>query len=378
MKIGILTQPLHSNYGGVLQAFALQQVLKRLGHEVETLNRVYTRPPMRTYFFRFGSLLKTIYRRYIRGDKRYIVRSPFDINYDVRRHGNLKFPSKHIAKSPNLYSSHELAQYVKRKGFAALVVGSDQVWRKAYSPCISDYFGGFLDNESHLTRIAYAASFGSDEWEGNEIETSVCAQCAKKFRAISVRENSGVILSRAIFGVDAIHVLDPTMLLDKKDYEALVINHHTTPCQGDLNCYILDQNIAVNSMIRQCASSMGLQPFYTNETLSETNSYQPTVEEWIRGFMDAKFVITDSFHACVFSILFQKPFIVWGNNRRGMARFESLLSIFGLQDRMVTSLADFETRKAMLLEPMDYRHTMETLTKWRKKSMDFLISNLHK
>lgn len=376
MKIGILTQPLHANYGGVLQAYALQIVLKRLGHKVETLNRVNARPTMTTYILRMGSVLKTIYRRYIQGDKRYVVRSPFALNYDVRRNGNLKFPLKNIAKSPNLYSSEQLARYVRQNGFDALVFGSDQVWRKAYSPCITDYFGGFLDDALCIPRVAYAASFGSDEWEGNEIETSVCAQLAKEFRAVSVRETSGIALCRTAFGIDAIQVLDPTLLLDKKDYEAVVINSHTTPWVGNLNCYVLDHDIVVDSIIQQSADRLNLQPFYTNETTSEQGVYQPSVEAWLRGFMDAQFIVTDSFHGSVFSILFQRPFVVWGNNSRGMARFESLLSIFELQDRMVTSLEDFEARKDLLLKPMDYSHVIGILDKWRKKSMDFLMSNL--
>lgn len=377
MKIGILTQPLHANYGGVLQAWALQIVLKRLGHKVETLNRVSARPPMKTYVLRMGSVVKTIYRRFVQRNKRYVVRSPFALNYNVRRKGNLKFPLRNIVKSPHLYSSEQLARYVRRKGFDALVFGSDQVWRKAYSPCITDYFGGFLEEPSRIPRIAYAASFGSDEWEGNDLETSICAKLAKGFRAISVRETSGEILCRELFGVEATHVLDPTMLLDRKDYEALVINSRTAPCMGNLNCYVLDQNVAVDAIIRQCTEALNLCPFYTNETNTKERVYQPSVEEWLRGFMDAKLVITDSFHACVFSILFQKPFIVWGNSSRGMARFESLLAMFELQDRLVTSLADFDSRKEELLAPMNYDHIAEVLGSWRKKSIDFLKSNLN-
>ena len=68
---------------------------------------------------------------------------------------------------------------------------------------------------------------------------------------------------------------------------------------------------------------------------------QPPVEQWLRGFYDAEFVVTDSFHACVFSILFHKPFIVVGNARRGMSRFKSLLSIFALGDRLVMDVTQF-------------------------------------
>ena len=84
----------------------------------------------------------------------------------------------------------------------------------------------------------------------------------------------------------------------------------------------------------------GYIPFCVNSRIEEWDApiqecIQPPVEEWLRGFYDAEFVVTDSFHACVFSILFNKPFIVIGNEGRGIARFESLLKTFGLEERLV-------------------------------------------
>ena len=67
----------------------------------------------------------------------------------------------------------------------------------------------------------------------------------------------------------------------------------------------------------------------------------PTVEEWLKGFHDAEFVFTDSFHGCVFSIIFNKPFIAFGNEGRGMARFDSLLKMFGLEELLITSVDQF-------------------------------------
>ena len=64
---------------------------------------------------------------------------------------------------------------------------------------------------------------------------------------------------------------------------------------------------------------------------------QPPVEQWLRGFMDAEFVVTDSFHACVFSILFGKPFIAIGNAGRGLSRFTSLLGMLGLESRLAAA-----------------------------------------
>ena len=94
---------------------------------------------------------------------------------------------------------------------------------------------------------------------------------------------------------------------------------------------------------------------------------QTPVEVWLRGFMDAKFVVTDSFHACVFSILFNKPFIAYGNVGRGMDRFYSLLDIFGLRDRLITSHTTYLPTKEIEWEKVN-----EKLSLYRRKSMDIL------
>ena len=98
---------------------------------------------------------------------------------------------------------------------------------------------------------------------------------------------------------------------------------------------------------------------------------QPPVENWIQGFCDADFVITDSFHACAFSIIFNKPFIVYGNASRGLARFKSLLSIFNLSNRFITSTNDY---KAM--PDINFDEVNRIMNKYREKSMSFLSKML--
>ena len=94
---------------------------------------------------------------------------------------------------------------------------------------------------------------------------------------------------------------------------------------------------------------------------------KPTVEKWLRGFYDAEFVITDSFHACVFSILFKKQFVVVGNKERGLSRIESLLQCFGIENRIVE-----DSVQVMRLPLIDYDKVYVKLEKYRKKSLEFL------
>ena len=208
-------------------------------------------------------------------------------------------------------------------------------------------------------------------------QTEACARLVRSFQAVSVREDSGVTLCREHFGVQAVHVLDPTMLLCREDYMTLFESASIQTSSGNLLCYILDETPAKTVIINNVAMECGLVPFSVKSkseaiTAPLVDRIQPPVEQWLRGFYDARLVITDSFHACVFSILFQKPFIVIGNANRGMSRFTSLLNMFGLKDRLVTA-ETFFFKKKQLSDGID---TEETLRLLRENAADFLYRHL--
>ncbi len=374
MKIGILTLPLHTNYGGILQAYALQQVLKGLGHNVTTINRDYiVKLPLKTRYL--------IYLK--RGFEHYILRKNVIVFPDreenktlniVRQHTNI-FIEKHI-HCTNIKWFNQL----EPTDYDCLVVGSDQIWRYIYNYFFPGYNNAFLDfaKDWNVKRIAYAASFGTDEWEYSPEETAECSTLAKMFDAISVREASAVEICKERLGVEATHLLDPTMLLTAEEYIKLFQETKTPKSTGNLMCYILDRNEETNKITGLVSSQKGLTAFHTNSRVEDGNApieerVQPPVENWLRGFYDAEFVITDSFHACVFSILFNKPFIVYGNKERGMARFNSLLSIFNLQERLV---ATPQEAQRIINKAIDWKNVNTTLNKWREKSNKFLKAHL--
>ena len=374
MKVGILTLPLHTNYGGLLQAYALQKVLTQFGHKAFVIDKQYlVRLPIRT---RYLIYLKRAFLHYIKG--RDIEIFP-DIEQNKLPNTQRQYTNKFINKYIKRTIIKNVAQ-LKTNDFDCIVVGSDQIWRHAYNiyfPGVSNSFLNFA-KEWNIKRVAYAASFGTDDWEYNEEETKTCSELAKKFDAISVREASAVYICKKRLGVDAIHVLDPTMLLTAEDYKKLYIEAQTPQSSGNLMCYILDPSNETNDIIKLVTQSHKLIPFHTNsktedETAPIEERVQPPVENWLRGFHDAKFVITDSFHACVFSILFNKPFIIYGNKGRGMARFISLLSIFNLQDRLVTTPKEAEM---MINKPIDWENVNKVLDNWRQKSFEFLQASL--
>lgn len=341
MKIGILTQPLYCNYGGLVQCYALQQTLQRMGHEAIVLQREWSRK----YTFKGACVYYAkLFVKKLMGRKEswhyYVAQEKRDY---IARETN-KFTHKYITpRSEHCYATEQLRYEVERLQLDAIIVGSDQVWRPYYSPCQPNYFLDFLADESSIKRISYAASFGSDQWDWSPELTAQCAKLLQKFNAVSVREHSGIGLCKEHFGVDAVQVLDPTMLLDKEDYIRLVPSPKK---RGELFCYVLDRSQEKQNVIASIAQRTSLSAFENMPSLEPTtynlygdieNCVAPPVEDWLSAFMEAEMVVTDSFHGCVFSIIFNKPFWVIGNKERGMARFDSLLNLYGLQERLISS-----------------------------------------
>ena len=377
MKIGILTLPLNSNYGGVLQAYALQTVLKRMGHDVLEVelkkNLRWQYPPLWKMPLSFGKrfLFKYIVRR--KNQKILLERYERKI-YPLLVHDILEFISKYIKQ-------FKVDKFIDCKGkFDAFVCGSDQIWRYKYylffEGDIANVYLKFLGDDS-CKRIAYAASFGTDNWEYPAKETAECKNWIQKFDAVSVRENTGVKLCSTYYDIKAKHVLDPTMLLSKDDYVDLIEKSDVPKSTGNLFCYILDNTDEKMNVVKNIEKQRHLSSFFMNGdcgnwTEDLEKRIQPPVESWLRAFYDSEFIVTDSFHACVFSILFHKQFLVIGNKERGLARIYSLLSMFGLEDRL-TSDTGLDINR---MKTIDYDRVDEILAKHREESRTFLIQAL--
>ena len=374
MRIAIVTLPLHTNYGGILQAYALQTVLEQLGHKVEHLQPRVEFPKLHPSWKMPLVYCKRTFSKFFCGEfKTPIFTHPHKwirkyTDAFIAKYINNNFISKEAWNETNVFS------------YDAVVFGSDQVWRPRYAYPIERYFGSFLGDLS-VKRVAYAASFGTGHNEYSVEQQSNCTKLLKDFTGVSVRENSAVGMCKSMFGVEAKHVLDPTLLLSKDEYIKLI--QDTPKSKGNLAVYVLDESPEIADFIEGTARKLGLTPFRTNSKVEDYNApiierLQPPLEQWLRSFYDAELVITDSFHACVFSIIFGKPFICIGNKGRGSARFESLLSMFGLEDRLVVSFDDFEARKENLMKEIDYGRVYAILEKKRQESMSFLQESLTK
>ena len=344
MKIGILTLPLHTNYGGILQAYALQTVLERMGHEVHVIEK--EKRPLSINKYKMPLTYGKRIAKNLMGKKVPIF---YEQKYNREQPIIRQYTDQFIEKYIHLIKYKEFSD-IKESEYDAIVVGSDQVWRPKYFGInqIEQAYLRFAENWN-IKRMAYAASFGTDEWEYTTKQTSICGELLKKFDAVAVREESGVQLCKEHFRVEAQHVLDPTMLLEKEDYIKLFEANNTPKSQGNLLCYFLDETDEKKELIKRVAKEKRLIPFNVKSKSEDINSpisdrIQPPLEQWLRGFYDAEFVVTDSFHACVFSILFKKPFFVVGNITRGMSRFVSLLDMFGIVDRIIDCKSSLEIK----------------------------------
>lgn len=365
MKIGILTLPLHTNYGGILQAYALQTVLERMGHEVCLIEK--RRKPLKLPLWKAPlSYGKRIVKN--------LTGHPFPIFYEQKINRERPIVRQNTEKFINKYIKRRIVDDysdIKETDFDAIVVGSDQIWRPKYFHDIECAFLDFTEGWN-IKRIAYAASFGTDEWEYTPKQTKRCRELIKIFDSVSVRESSGVDLCRKYLGVDAVHVLDPTMLLSEDDYIQLFKNAKTPKSNGTLLCYILDETQEKTALVNRIAEEKKLVPFRVNSKVENHSAplserIQPPVEQWLRGFYNSEFIVTDSFHACVFSILFNKPFVVVGNVDRGMSRFTSLLEMFGLNDRLFTDMPESQS-----VEYINWQEVNALLDSQRKAAKDFL------
>lgn len=372
MKIAILTLPPRENYGGILQVYALQTILERMGHCVTIIDEPYKleRIPTIQMFLRICK--RIIFKYLLRVNCHiFIEREMERLRFTIRQNMEC-FMSKYLHRKVynNVYD-------IKEGEYDAIIVGSDQIWRYKYYKPISNAFLYFT-RDWDINRIAYAASFGIDYWDYDEIETKRCREMVKLFKAISVRENSGISLCKKYLNVDAKWVVDPTMLLSKFDYNSLIETIDTEPCKGNLFCYILDQSDDKKKLINRIAEEKKLKPFEMTENDGDVKNnvkglIKKPVEYWLKAFRDSEFIITDSFHACVFSIIFGKSFVVVGNKERGLARFDSLFKRFNLKDNLLYTSSDYILGK-------DYSVSVsvnEILEKSKIEGLSYLSTNLN-
>lgn len=328
-KIGILTLPIKTNYGGILQAYALLTFLKKEGYDAWFIKR------------RWNSERQSLSHRISKKLYHALVIRKFNL-----------FINKYIQPHTEVIDTRKKINSLINKDFNAFIVGSDQIWRIRYVKGADyNYFLDFTESND-VKRIAYAASFGVDYWDDLHPEESlpIVKNLLQKFNAVSVREDTGVELCKSLFGINAQHVLDPTLLLDKEYYiSKFKLNIKQKKI---IAVYILDMNNEKMQIIQAISQKMSLPVRYINKSSCVFRKFlpksmkeiqKPGVKNWITAIGESSFIITDSFHGTAFSIIFEKQFIAIGNIERGLTRFQSLLNLFELNERLILRQETLDT-----------------------------------
>ena len=278
------------------------------------------------------------------------------------------------------------------------IVGSDQVWNGG-DLRIEHFHGGkhwldfytlnFLPKDSKARKISYAASLGKREF-GSDFEKWYFKDALSKFDAISVRESCN-IKTLAELGLSSVCVPDPTQLLSKNDYEKLINSANINELSGgkvrkdSVFVYMLGNETAINkdeAMNFLCDKFGENAVIYTNANVDFScksdfeRNFAATPQEWLACVRDTKLVVTNSFHGCAFCVLMNTPFVALkldGGASPTNTRFEQLLGLFGLQNRLVSNLDEL---KAVMNEPIAWDEINAKLAKWRTVGVNFLGENL--
>lgn len=336
MKVAIITI-VSRNYGNRLQNYALQYVIETLGYSVETLQRGQRQKDVKRYIKSAAQmLLQTKGQKFKKFDK--------------------KIHFSKLVVTRDTYPDNIDKQY------EYFIAGSDQVWNPYY-----DFVAGkcdFLTFARDNQKISYAASFGVSEIP-YERKTEY-ADHLKTFKAISVREKKGAEIVEELADRKATVVLDPTLLLGESEWKKIEKKPVFRPKKKYVLVYALgDKTNRFKDKIKQLK---GKYEIFDVRSLQKTGNELPIgPSEFLYLIRNSEEVLTDSFHATVFSIIFHKKFVTF--NRPGLnmnSRIESLAELLGEKNRL-TECGDLNCETEI-----DYVNVDRILEEERRKSIDFL------
>ena len=384
-KIGMAIVTYVNNFGSFLQSYATKEAIEGLGYETEVINTEGVQKEIgaarKKYFLSrcFNLSELNSYLVTLTGIVRKIIDKNYASQIKIRNEVFNRFREKNFEFSPVISSWNEIGQYCKNN-YSSVVVGSDQLWRPANIE--GNYYTlNFVPSE--INKVAYATSFGVAQLPKKQ------ANKAKLFipriQHLSVREEKGRKLVKDLTNLDAQVVCDPTMLLTKSDWDA-----HTGQRiikKDYILCYFLGGNDDYPKFARRMKEKTGLPLVglvhcagynknvnaYYDETPFDIGPF-----EFINLIKYSKYVLTDSFHCCVFSIIFNKDFYAFRRFKDGdeMSTNDRLTTLFtwtGIKNRLLNGNEEINEE---LLRSIDYSGIDDILDKKREESINYLSSSL--
>lgn len=332
------------NYGCVLTALALQQKIRNCGYE-----------PLNIRFYDNKSLN--------------------DIN-------NLEdFQKEHMEFCAPCTTKNALANL--NKHFQTFIVGSDTIWHDFKQPFDFNFYKfNFVNFSKNI--CAFAASFLLNKLEYTQAKKQEAKRLLKRFSHISVREKSGVKICKENFDIIATQVLDPVFFLNAQEWLNYAENGKQKEYSQD-SCkikYIINWGNLHESINDYINNIKNIKQLYFGETYAYVianyakivGAFGVPIEEWIYSFSKCDMVYTDSFHGMCFSIIFNKPFILFGSSGKAFTRHESLMSLLGIPDRKANSIDDI---KRLENEPIDWNSVNQKLQEHLRTAEEFLEKILY-
>lgn len=352
MKIGIITFHWATNYGAILQSYALQTYLIKCGHEVVIID------------YKPKKYDPSIYKIFT---SRRLLNLRQSINNLEKEKMLAKFRSQYLRLTKRYYSIEELK--TKPPQCDVYISGSDQVLNPSFtqygerrkSPA-SSYYLDFGD--SSIKRIGYAVSFGCAKYP--EKAKQIAEPLLSNFDIIGVREKSGIDILKEMQYTNSCLVPDPTLLLEKNDFNQLLQNYP----QEQIECFIYmlrNRRIAVKR----------LRQFFPDSIIADTDA-EYSIESWISNIKNSEIVVTNSFHGVVFCLHYHVPFIVMLETKAmtGMNdRFYTLLNSMKLTNRIIEESKHNHIQNLKQLK-IDWSIVDRELDIIKKRGVDFLNENL--
>lgn len=346
-RINLLTLHYADNNGSALQAYATCKILRNLGHEVTVINLQNK---------------STMHGRY---------RHPSNWSSFLRYYNFWRFQHRYM--SPMTRRMYEM-DVAKLPPCDYTIVGSDQTWNADFIAVKKGtYYLNFVKDGSQ--KIALASSFGKSVWEASPEFTEKVKGWLSDFKAISVREKSGVDICKQLFGKNAVHVLDPTLALGDFS-ELLDMEPHI---ENEIRCFLFKRGYSLD-VIDYVAEKEHLPVCQVNargrKTYRQFPYWKNSPIKWMKMIRDAKIWFSDSFHGVAFGIIFKKQFIALCNDEKKLERIKSLLSLLGLEEKLVYSLDDLKNRYDEVMAPIDYDRVYAVLQKEQEKFVSFIKENV--
>ena len=281
--------------------------------------------------------------------------------YDSNQDFHHNFAKKYLKISNLCRTTTSLCELNKNSN--TFIVGSDQVFRAKLNKRIAETFLlDFVDINSK--KIAFSASFGVDKekfLQENSPKTIEHMQTSlKSFDFISVREKSGIEICKDLFNVEAEWIIDPVFILDKKYFENLATQSNKDFSGKIVSCMFDKKNNNLDKF---------LSKKYNTKVVELWNS-NFSIEEWLASIKDCKFLITNSYHAMCFAIIFNKPFIALSKDMGASARFESLFEMLGIEDQSINNINEIYQRDCIF--KVDYEKVNQRIAEEAQKGLDFL------